>query len=53
MLAFLYRGMCKAFNIYIDGMGAYVILLQTWGFTRFPFIAPISSAIPTHPYASL
>ena len=33
--------------------GGGVILLQTWGFTRLPFIAPITSAVPSHPYASM
>ncbi|CAL5202471.1 unnamed protein product [Lathyrus oleraceus] len=53
VLAYLYREICKAVDVDVDGIGVGgVILLQTWGFTRFPFIAPISSAVPSHPYAS-
>lgn len=53
MLAFLYRKMCKAVNVDVDGMRGCVILLQTWGFTRFSFITLISSVVPTHRYASM
>lgn len=54
VLAYLYREICKAVDVDVDGMGGGgVILLQTWGFTRFPFIAPITYAVPSHPYASM
>ncbi|CAK8539227.1 unnamed protein product [Lathyrus sativus] len=45
--------MCKAYNVNVNGLGGCVILLQVWGFTRIPFLAPISSNTPRYSYTSL
>ncbi|XP_058783095.1 serine/threonine-protein phosphatase 7 long form homolog [Vicia villosa] len=52
VLSYLYREICKSVDVDVDGMGGCVELLQAWGYTRMPFIAPITPMLPSYPYAS-
>ncbi|XP_058741297.1 protein MAIN-LIKE 2-like [Vicia villosa] len=52
VLCYLYSEMCKSVNVEVDGMGGCVELLQAWGYTRLPFLAPITPQLPSYPYAA-
>ncbi|XP_058742563.1 protein MAIN-LIKE 2-like [Vicia villosa] len=52
VLAYLYREMCKSVDVEVEGMGGCVELIQAWGYSRLPFLAPISPELPSYPYAA-
>ncbi|XP_050895329.1 protein MAIN-LIKE 2-like [Lathyrus oleraceus] len=50
-LTTLYRHMCKATQKGVKSIGGCVIILSVWAFPHILLFAPVSTEVPSHPYA--